>query len=172
MKKIVFLILFVSSSIVLSQSIKDRLDDIQNQLDDIEQNQRRIESKRIQEKMLDELYKQRSQNYSSSVNKQPYRNTQSNEEKIKFANFYNLTVKQYIDKDILANMNCEKFDGSTSQQLLVWNNCYMASMIGVSMETMSTRRQKAKNMCSDFINEHHSEKKQLDCVKPYLVLGK
>jgi hypothetical protein len=158
---IIFLLL---SSIANSQSSKQRLEDIEDKLDNLilQQQLNQIEQLRRQNEQTI-----RDNNKSSQRNN--YRNIYPESVNKDFAKYYNLSYYDFVRKDEIFTNKCEDLFKNDSNKS---SKCWAASMVGISITEYEKRNQKALNICIDRVKASELEKNWEKCVRNIVVLGK
>ena len=73
----------------------------------------------------------------------PYRNNQTDTVRRNVANFYNLSVSEYLKRDEVGSVVCDKY----ISQLDVWMKCYQAKMLDISYTEVESRHIRASGRC-------------------------
>jgi len=155
MKKLLFVFLLVIPSLVYPQSIRDRLDDIEDQIN-------QMESNRLMDQTVQQYQRNQQQNNSTApvMPTETYRNSMTNLERIENARMFNLNTSEYIRKDEDATNQC-------SHHLINQNNrfqvCYYSKMLNISQRETEQRIEKVKVICNS------PNGMNLKCVKNILI---
>jgi len=101
-----------------------------------------------------------------TIKPQPYRNTQSEADRVKLSKFWNLNMSEYLRRDEIGSVTCEKYLGSSGG---VYRNCFQSKMLNISYTETEMRWSKLMNTCSK-IPSGTPNKEQ--CIKNILVYGR
>jgi hypothetical protein len=168
--KILTLILLLAVTLpVSSQAYLDKLDSIEQKLDDIEFD-RNIERMRRQYDQIDrDMERIRQQRLQRNELPQPYVNTQTQEQRIEQAKFWNLSISEYLKRDEIGSVRCTNNDFEISaSSVSQFGDCWQSNMLNISIAELNIRRMKIHENC----NQSFQDPKFMECAKRYLVLAK
>ena len=97
---------------------------------------------------------------------QPYRNTQSETDRLRLSKFWNLNMSEYLRRDEIGSVTCERYLGSDGG---AYRNCFQSKMLNISYTETEMRWNKLMSICSK-IPSGTPNKEQ--CIKNILVYGK
>ena len=95
----------------------------------------------------------------------PYRNTLSDAERAKQAKFWGLNMSEYLRRDEIGSVNCERYRGAG---LNTFSICYYSKMLNISYTETEARWNKLMNTCS----MPSGSPKREQCIKNILVYAK
>ena len=173
MKYLITLLIFTISINCYSQSNRQKLEDIQDQLDMMEYEKALKDMQMEQEKALRSNQRNNELNIrsysppSKEPTPEPYRNTQSDAVRRNVATFFNLSVSEYLKRDEIGEVTCSKYSGNMSQ-IVVWTKCYQAKILDISYTEMEMRRAKADAKCNEIIDKV----KQGACKRDVIVMNR
>jgi len=159
MNKLFFIFFICISSLTIAQSNRQRLDDIEDKLDDLilQQQLNEIERLRRQNEQM-----RRENNRSSQ--REVYRNTYSMQENTEYAKYYNLSYSEYVRRDEINHNRCINSS--------IFIQCYMAGMIGISLTELDKRTEKSINKCPIGNATEREIKIMKECHRKIMILGK
>jgi len=159
MKYLISLLIFSLSINCFSQSNREILEEIREEL----------EFKQF-EKMLRDMNRSSqpdNMSYQSPAREivpTPYRNNQTDTVRRNVANFYNLSVSEYLKRDEIGSVVCDKY----ISQLDVWMKCYQAKMLDISYSEIESRHVKAQEKCGAITDKP----KRDGCKREIIILNK
>ena len=106
----------------------------------------------------------RDQKVIPSPQPEPYRNTMSNETRVKNAAALGLNMPEYLRRDEIGSIQCEKYLG---RQDGAYKYCYFSKMLNISYLEAEMRINRAKVKCNGM--QGAANKK---CIKDVIVLNK
>ena len=152
-------LLICISSLANAQTNRQRLDDIEDKLDDLILQQQLNEIERL--KRQNEQMRRENNRPSQ---REVYRNTNSMKENTEYAKYYNLSYSEYVRRDEINHNRC--INSSIFQQ------CYMAGMIGISLTQLDKRMEKTIDKCPIGNATERELKIMRDCERKIIILGK
>jgi len=157
MKNLFTLLFLVLSINVNAQSNRQRLDDIEDKLDQL-----------IFQQQLNEIDNLRRQNEerrnSRPIQKEIYKNTDSVAERNNRANYYNLSYNEYIRRDEISHNNCLNSS--------IFIACYTAGVINISLAEQDRRINRALDKCHIGKGTAKEINAMNECTRKIIVLGK
>jgi len=167
MKNIFLISLICISSLANAQTNRQRLDDIEDKLDDLilQQEFNEIERRRRQN---EQMRRENNKPSQSDV----YKNNNPESLNREFAREYNIPYHDYIRKDEFSHNKCINFQYRGDQS--GFYECYASNMIGISIAELKKREYKSEKKCNKYIASGGIdwEKKFARCIKEVVVLGK
>ncbi len=157
LKNLFVILLICITSLANAQTSRQRLEDLEDKLDmmraeqDYRDAQRRIEQ---QNRELKDVTPTRP------LKKDHYRNTMSQEDRVRLAKFWNLSMSEFLRRDEIGNIECSQY--------AVEHLCYYSKMLNISFTENEMRMKKAKEKCREIVN---SEKKE-ECMRRIWILNK
>ena len=167
---------------VTNQELLDKLDDLE--WDQMMRDQRSQQRENTQ--LLLELLKQRNKSQDNSNNNtppkeiytpKPYRNIETQEGRIKNSKLWNLSLSEYLRRDEIGSVECDKFYGKFDQfnpgksgLNETYFSCYQSKLLNISFTETEMRRKRVKEKC---IQKPELPEYQLyECFKGVMVFGK
>ena len=93
----------------------------------------------------------------------PYRNILSEVDRVKQAKFWGLNMSEYLRKDEIGSLACERYRGAGVNTFSI---CYYSKMLNISYTETETRWNKLMNTCSKMPS---ASPKREQCIKNILV---
>ena len=173
--KVLIPILFLAFCFpVQSQTYLDKLDSIEQKLDDIEFD-RNIERMRRQYDQIDrDIERSRQQRLQRNELPQPYVNTQTQEQRIEQAKFFNLSLSEYLRRDEVGSIECINYVGELNASTIgQYSTCWNSKLLNISYAETEMRKIKIHENCNRSVQDISlPDPKFMDCAKRYLVLAK
>jgi hypothetical protein len=170
-----FLILLLVVSLpVNSQTYLDKLDSIEQKLDDIEFD-RNIERMRRQYDQIDrDMERIRQQRLQRNELPQPYQNTETQEQRIENAKFWNLSLSEYLRRDEVGSIECTKYVGELNASTIgQYITCRNSKLLNISYAETEMRQRRINENCTSSVSDISlPDPKIMECAKRYMVLAK
>lgn len=158
-KKILVIFLVIVSANVNAQSNRQRLDDIEDKLDNLILQQQLIEIERL---------RRQNEQIQMENNRPPqryvYKNTDTVQENTENAAYFNLSYSEYVRRNEINHNRC--INSSIFQQ------CYFAGMIGISLTELDKRFEKTIKRCPIGNATDKEIKTMKECQRKIIILGK
>lgn len=172
--KVLIPILFLAFCFpVQSQTYLDKLDSIEQKLDDIEFD-RNIERMRRQYDQIDrDVERSRQQRLQRNELPQPYINSQTQEQRIEQAKFFNLSLSEYLRRDEIGEVKCRQYGELSASSVSQFGDCWQSNMLNISIAEYKNRKIKIHENCNRSVQDISlPDPKFMECAKRYLVLSK
>ncbi len=159
MKNLLLIFLVCISTASNAQSNRQRLEDIEDKLDNLILQQQLIEIERL---------RRQNEQMRMENNKPPqryvYKNTDTVQENTENAAYFNLSYSEYVRRDEINNNRCTNSS--------IFQQCYLAGMIGISLTELDKRFEKTIKRCPIGNATVREIKTMKECQRKIIILGK
>jgi hypothetical protein len=167
MKYLIYLVIITLSINCYGETNREILEDIREELEFM-QYERQLQNA-SGDRNYDNLNRS-NQNISPqnppTKQPQPYRNTESEADRLRLSKFWNLNMSEYLRRDEIGSVTCERYLGAVGN---IYRNCFQSKMLNISYTETEMRWNKLMSTCSK-IPSGTPNKEQ--CIKNILVYGK
>lgn len=159
MKYLLLIFLVCVSFVSTAQSSRQRLEDIEDKLDNLILQQQLIEIERL---------RRQNEQIQMENNRPPqryvYKNTDTVQENAENAAYFNLSYSEYVRRNEINHNRCTNSS--------IFQQCYFAGMIGISLAELDKRFEKTTKKCPIGNATEKEIKIMKECQRKIIVLGK
>jgi len=163
MKKFIVVAVFLFASFGVGVTNATSLDEINGRLEDIQDEITFQQDMQLYNQALRNSNQIRSQSAPPLPKPESYKNTMSNETRLKNASALGLNMSEYLKRDEIGSIQCEKYLG---RQNSAYQYCYFSKMLNISASEAEMRINRAKLKCNGMQEASHKK-----CIKDVIVLN-